>query len=61
MLNHPATGVAWLARKLAQHDDGLAAGDVVLAGSFTRPVWIEPGDTVLADYGRLGTISCRFH
>ncbi|WP_380170498.1 2-oxo-hept-4-ene-1,7-dioate hydratase [Kineococcus sp. DHX-1] len=60
VLNHPATGVAWLARKLAQHDDGLAAGDVVLAGSFTRPVWIEPGDTVLADYGRLGTISCRF-
>ncbi|MEZ0166078.1 2-oxo-hept-4-ene-1,7-dioate hydratase [Kineococcus sp. LSe6-4] len=60
VLNHPATGVAWLARKLAQHDDGLAAGEVVLAGSFTRPVWIEPGDTVLADYGRLGTISCRF-
>ncbi|WP_432511494.1 2-oxo-hept-4-ene-1,7-dioate hydratase [Kineococcus sp. SYSU DK001] len=60
VLNHPAAGVVWLARKLAQHDDGLAAGDVVLAGSFTRPMWVHPGDTVLADYGRLGTISCRF-
>ncbi|WP_337060489.1 2-oxo-hept-4-ene-1,7-dioate hydratase [Kineococcus sp. G2] len=60
VLNHPASGVAWLAQKLAQHDDHLAAGEVVLAGSFTRPMWVHPGDTVLADYGRLGTISCRF-
>ena len=37
VLNHPATGVAWLANKLAQHGDRLDAGEVVLAGSFTRP------------------------
>lgn len=60
VLNHPATGVAWLANKLAQHGDRLEAGEIVLAGSFTRPMWVEKGDTVLADYGRLGTISCRF-
>ncbi|GAA2229376.1 2-oxo-hepta-3-ene-1,7-dioic acid hydratase [Herbiconiux moechotypicola] len=60
VLNHPATGVAWLARKLAQHDDRLEAGEIVLAGSFTRPVWVERGDTVLADYHELGTVSCRF-
>lgn len=60
VLNHPATGVAWLARKLASHGDQLHAGDIVLAGSFTRPVWVHPGDTVLADYRDLGTISCRF-
>jgi 2-oxo-hept-3-ene-1,7-dioate hydratase len=60
VLNHPATGVAWLANKLAQHEDRLESGEIVLAGSFTRPMWVEPGDTVLADYGPLGTISCRF-
>lgn len=60
VLNHPATGVAWLANKLHQHGDRLEAGEIVLAGSFTRPLWVEPGDTVLADYGPLGTISCRF-
>ncbi len=60
VLNHPATGVAWLANKLAQHGDRLEAGEIVLAGSFTRPIWVEPGDTVLADYGPMGTISCRF-
>ncbi|MFE3059558.1 2-oxo-hept-4-ene-1,7-dioate hydratase [Nocardia sp. NPDC059239] len=60
VLNHPATGVAWLADKLHQHGDRLEAGEIVLAGSFTRPMWVECGDTVLADYGPMGTISCRF-
>lgn len=60
VLNHPATGVAWLAGKLAAHGDQLGAGELVLAGSFTRPMWVQPGDTVLADYGPMGTISCRF-
>ncbi|MGQ4599781.1 2-oxo-hept-4-ene-1,7-dioate hydratase [Nocardia sp. R6R-6] len=60
VLNHPATGVAWLANKLARHGDRLEAGEIVLAGSFTRPMWVERGDIVLADYGPMGTLSCRF-
>jgi 2-oxo-hept-3-ene-1,7-dioate hydratase len=60
VLNHPATGVAWLANKLFQHGDRLEAGEIVLAGSFTRPMWVHQGDSVLADYGPMGTISCRF-
>ena len=60
VLNHPAAGVAWLANKLARHGDVLEAGEIILAGSFTRPLWVEPGDTVLADYRELGTVTCRF-
>ncbi|MEV0969983.1 2-oxo-hept-4-ene-1,7-dioate hydratase [Microtetraspora glauca] len=60
VLNHPATGVAWLANKLAQHGTTLEAGEIILAGSFTRPMWVERGDTVHADYGDLGAITCRF-
>lgn len=60
VLNHPATGVAWLAKKLHQHDARLEAGELILAGSFTRPMWVSRGDSVLCDYGRMGTISCRF-
>lgn len=60
VLNHPATGVAWLANKFAQHGSRLEAGEIILAGSFTRPMWVERGDTVLCDYGSMGTISCRF-
>ncbi|WP_104087150.1 2-oxo-hept-4-ene-1,7-dioate hydratase [Arthrobacter sp. GMC3] len=60
VLNHPASGVAWLANKIAPHGDVLKAGEIILAGSFTRPLWVHPGDTVFADYGKLGTITCRF-
>jgi 2-oxo-hept-3-ene-1,7-dioate hydratase len=60
VLNHPATGVAWLANKLAPHGERLNAGDVVLAGSFTRPTPAVAGDTLHADYGPLGTVSFRF-
>jgi 2-oxo-hept-3-ene-1,7-dioate hydratase len=60
VLGHPAHGVAWLANKLFQHGTTLAAGEVLLAGSFTRPVWVERGDTVHADYRDLGAITCHF-
>lgn len=60
VLNHPAMGVAWLANKLHAHGDKLRAGDLVLAGSFTKPMWVHPGDTVHADYHDLGAITCRF-
>jgi 2-oxo-hept-3-ene-1,7-dioate hydratase len=60
VLNHPATGVAWLADRLARHDEQLNAGDIVLAGSFTRPTPAVAGDTLHADYGPLGTVSFRF-
>ena len=60
VLNHPANGVAWLANKLAAHDEGLAAGEIVLGGSFTRPVPCAAGDVFHADYGPLGCIAVRF-
>ncbi|WP_284619601.1 2-oxo-hept-4-ene-1,7-dioate hydratase [Aquabacterium humicola] len=60
VLNHPANGVAWLANKLAAHDEGLQAGEIVLGGSFTRPVACAAGDVFHADYGPLGSIAVRF-
>ncbi len=60
VLNHPATGVAWLANKLAPWGEYLEAGETVLAGSFTRPVAAARGDVFHADYGSLGSIAFRF-
>lgn len=60
VLNHPANGVVWLANKLAQVGVGLKAGQTILSGSFTRPVFAQQGDVFCADYGVLGTINCRF-
>ena len=60
VLDHPATGVAWLANKFFHHGARLEAGEIILAGSFTRPMWVSRGDDVLCDYGPMGQISCRF-
>ena len=60
VLGHPAMGVAWLANKLAQHGQSLEAGEIILAGSFTKPMWVERGDTVHAEYQGLGSVTCRF-
>jgi len=60
VLNHPATGVAWLANKIAPHGESLEAGQVVLAGSFTRPVNAVAGDSFHVDYGPLGAVAFRF-
>ena len=60
VLNHPAMGVAWLANKLAPWNEHLAAGEVVLAGSFTRPAPAQRGDSFHVDYGPLGAVAFRF-
>lgn len=60
VLNHPANGVAWLANKLAPYGERLEAGEIVLGGSFTRPVACAAGDVFHAEYGTLGSISLRF-
>jgi 2-oxo-hept-3-ene-1,7-dioate hydratase len=57
---HPAIGVAWLAMKLAPWGESLQAGEIVLAGSFTRPVGAKKGDRFDADYGRLGRFEFTF-
>ncbi|GAA1972529.1 2-keto-4-pentenoate hydratase [Microbacterium pumilum] len=60
VLDHPATGVAWLANKFHQHGARLEAGEIILAGSFTRPMWVAKGDRVRCDYGPMGIITCQF-
>jgi 2-oxo-hept-3-ene-1,7-dioate hydratase len=57
---HPATGVAWLANKIAAHGLALEPGQVVLAGSFIRPIETRKGGTIQADYGPCGSVSCYF-
>jgi 2-oxo-hept-3-ene-1,7-dioate hydratase len=56
----PAIGVAWLANKLAPWGERLEAGEIVLAGSFTRPVVAKAGDLFEADYGLLGCLKFQF-
>ncbi|WP_291719326.1 2-oxo-hept-4-ene-1,7-dioate hydratase [Magnetospirillum sp. 64-120] len=60
VMNHPAHGICWLAKRFAPHGIALEPGQIILAGSFTRPVPARAGDTFHVDYGPLGAIACRF-
>ena len=57
---HPALGIVWLARRYADQGLALEAGQIILAGSFTRPVDVRPGDTFAFDYGPLGRFTLGF-
>ncbi len=60
VLGHPANGICWVCKRFAPHGVALEPGQVILAGSFTRPVSVKAGDTIHADYGPLGGISVKF-
>ncbi len=60
IMGHPAAGIAWLVNKLGAVGEKLRKGQIVLAGSFTRPVDIAAGDVIHADYGPLGAIGISF-
>jgi 2-oxo-hept-3-ene-1,7-dioate hydratase len=60
VLNNPANGIAWLADRLAHQDIALEPGQIILAGSFTRPVDAKAGDVFHADYGPFGSVGCQF-
>jgi 2-oxo-hept-3-ene-1,7-dioate hydratase len=58
VLGHPAVGIVWLARRLAQYGHALRAGDFVLSGSFTRPMPLALGDHIRVAYSHgLGEIT----
>ena len=60
VLNDPALGIVWLVQRLAQYGRGLSKGDVVLSGSFIRPLEAPAGSTFTADYGPFGRITLSF-
>ena len=60
VLDDPVQGVVWLARRLGRYGVTLQPGEIVLSGSFTRPVLCRAGDRFEVDYGALGTITCEF-
>lgn len=60
VLDDPVTGILWLVHRLAQYGDGLSAGDIVLSGSFVRPIEAPPGSRFEADFGRFGRVSVAF-
>jgi len=60
VMNHPANAISWLANRLSRYGEALRPGEVLLSGSFIRPVEVRGGDTIEVDYGPFGTVSSQF-
>lgn len=60
VLDDPALSMAWLANRLATYGDRIEAGEIVLSGSFVRPIEAPSGCLIRADYGPLGQLTLSF-
>lgn len=60
VLDDPLLAISWLAQRLATYGDRIEAGQILLSGSFIRPVEAIPGGEIKADFGPFGSVHCRF-
>lgn len=60
VLNDPVMGIVWLAERMATYGQKIEAGQIILSGSFIRPVECPSGTVIEADYGPFGSVSCSF-
>lgn len=60
VLNDPVTGILWLVERLALYGQGIEPGEILLSGSFIRPIEAVPGSDFHADFGPFGTVSLIF-
>jgi len=60
VLGHPAAAVAWLANAIARYGLSLEPGMVIIPGSLTKAVPVEPGAVISATFDQIGAVSTRF-
>lgn len=60
VLDDPVAGIVWLVQRLAQYGLGVKAGQIVLSGSFIRPIEAPSGSHFHADFGPFGSVSLSF-
>ena len=60
VLNDPVESVVWLARRMAKFGQSIEPGQVVLSGSFIRPVECPSGSEIHADFGPFGSVDVAF-
>ncbi len=60
VLNDPVESVVWLARRMAGYGQAIEPGQIVLSGSFIRPIECPPGTQISADFGAFGIVDIAF-
>ncbi|NRB02171.1 MAG: 2-oxo-hepta-3-ene-1,7-dioic acid hydratase [Rhodobacteraceae bacterium] len=60
VLNDPVESVVWLARRMAGYGQSIEPGQVILSGSFIRPVECPSGSEIHADFADFGQVHISF-
>lgn len=60
VLGDPRNVLTWLANTLSARGTGLKAGQIITTGSAANVIKVKPGDTVVADFGDLGSAEVTF-
>lgn len=60
VLNDPVESVVWLARRMAGYGQSIEPGQIILSGSFIRPVECPSGAEITADFGTFGRVDISF-
>ncbi len=60
VLNDPVESVVWLAHRMALYGQSIEPGQVILSGSFIRPVECPSGTKIDADFGAFGSVQVSF-
>lgn len=60
VLNDPIESVVWLARRMAHYGQSIAPGQIILSGSFIRPVECPSGSAIHADFRDFGHVDITF-
>ena len=60
VLNDPVESVLWLAHRMAKYNQKIEPGQIVLSGSFIRPIECPSGSHIFADFGDFGKVEITF-
>ncbi|GAC06226.1 hypothetical protein [Paraglaciecola chathamensis] len=60
VLGHPAEAIAMLVNILSDMGEELPAGSFVMSGGITEAIAVQPGDSIIARFQELGSVSMRF-
>jgi len=60
VLNDPVESVLWLIQRMAHYGQQVEPGQIILSGSFIRPLECPPGSNIDADFGAFGRVGINF-
>lgn len=60
VLGDPLVSVSWLAQRLADYGQTIEKGQIVLSGSFIRPIEAPSGSRITGDFGAFGRVEIAF-